>query len=395
MTDIAVDLAVASALVGRSPRWLARRGLDPRAVLMGSKGSSTARNPRAQRWTDAELKHLRAQLPYKSDEALAAELGRSTAAIKIIRQRRLRTPGPSRSTDLLTAEHAAMGLGIDSHAMGKIIDRGILTGAWRREYGGASGKRARYVRLMTRVTLLRWMTRPESWIYFDPRRVNRPPAYMARRSRTKYDGAFWAAARRLVLRRYLAWGDRWITTAEFAKMAGLKNSNCANQVIKRGQIAGVRWNNWRVLESDARAYIAAHGASKFTPGYDRFLVVARAVGHSWDMIGRLMKCHPRQAVNRYRVILRDRRSLTAILRDEPCIYGSDGDLVADLFIFQWRFPRLWKMYDLWSHGVAHRARGERSIMAGIAKRSAQAFALGARKRARRRAKQESTKGAIR
>ena len=73
MTDIAVDLAVASALVGRSPRWLARRGLDPRAVLMGSKGSSTARNPRAQRWTEAELEHLRAQLPYKSDEALAAE----------------------------------------------------------------------------------------------------------------------------------------------------------------------------------------------------------------------------------------------------------------------------------------------------------------------------------
>ncbi len=375
MTDLAIDLAITSALgATRSPEWLAKRGLDPRAMVVARRTTRTkGRNPRAQRWTDAELEQLREMLPYKSDKAIAAELGRSATAIKIIRQRRLREPGPSRSTDLLTAEHAAMGLGIDSHAMGKIIDRGILVGAWRREYGG-SPKRPRYVRLMTRVTLLRWMLRPEAWVYFDPRRVNRPPAYMARRTKTKYDAAFWAKARAMVLRRYEAWGDRWITTAEFATMAGLANSNCANQVIKRGQIAGIKWNNWRVLESEARAYIAAHGASKFTAGYDRFLVVARSVGHSWDMIARLMKVTPKQAMYRHRCLLRDRRRLTEILRDEPRLFAVSGDIVADLSPFRWRFPRLWAMYDAWSWGLAHRERGLRAVMRNISRRSAEATA---------------------
>ncbi len=290
-----LDLLVESAAVhgqletGVSPRVIAARsslGARGTAVLAGKDGRPGLR-ARSPRWAREEDDFLRSFLGVLSEQEIAEALGRTQPGVRIRWKRELSLTAPSKHPDLMTCNQIANGLGVDGKSVSLLIDRGILAG-YRLPC-------ARVMRVVKRVTLLRFLTNPMNWVYFDPKRVGRLSQKVIRGIQ-KYSAAaeFWAYARRLIKKRRTMWKDEWWRIGQVARHHGVQ-THAVNKAIHQGKLQAVDWGNWWVLKSHATdpelVFMREYGRGSITAstGAQAFLVLAEAVGLTHSETGVLMK----------------------------------------------------------------------------------------------------------
>ncbi len=199
-------------------------------------------------WTSEEDAYLRANHGRICERDMAAHLGRSQIAVHIHIFRELHLVAASKSSDILTAEHVAMGLGMDSKSVHRLMDRGLMPG---RRLPGRQGTRV--MRAVDRRAFLLWILEPEHWVYFKPERVGAMKTRGKRGFTSVYDYAFWDAARDLVLDAVAKWDDAWLTPGQVANLLGYKNrrtgAHSINTAIHAGNLSAFRWGNWWIRRS--------------------------------------------------------------------------------------------------------------------------------------------------
>lgn len=235
---------------------------------------------KAPAWSPDEDEFLRRHLGVMSEAEIAARLGRSETGVHLRWKRDLRLPAPSKHPDYITAHRLADLLGVDGHKAVEWVDSGLLPG----ELIPFKGRAVRRVR---RTALYRWALLPVSWIRFDVRRVADPHL------------------RRMIELRQARWGDTWWTSRQVADYHGVEPQD-VQRLIRQGKVEsavqvvnlggrnpGGRWNFWFMRRSEAMSlrFVRGRGAGQDYPWSqeaDAFLLLARAVGHSTNAIGRLM-----------------------------------------------------------------------------------------------------------
>lgn len=151
---------------------------------------------------------------------VAGALGRTPLGVKIHQTRRGYAP-PSRRPGWLSGNQAAKLLGVDVHVILRLEKSGQL------EVEILPGERG--ILNIRIVTLYRWATRPQNWIYFKVKNIRDPHL------------------QHLVQKAQERWGDRWVSIGEVARLLGMKNANNLNHWIHFGKIPEARQNgNWYI-----------------------------------------------------------------------------------------------------------------------------------------------------
>lgn len=253
------------------------------AVAMQQLEDYTQWDP-ARPWTDEEDAFLESALGQLSIDEIASYLGRSPNAVKV-RWTRKGFAAPSKQPGEMTACTAAKALGVDAKVVCRWIDEGILS--------GREAPTDRLIRLVKEVTLYRWAVNPMNWPYFEN------SVYNKTRSSNGQDFAKGTARMgdrrlaRLIERQKERWNDRWWSTAEVAEYHGVTHE-LVNLWVNRGEFeTAVKWQNWRVLRSEALAKQFATGRGSNSPiewsaAADAFMVLAAAVGVGHSIIAILM-----------------------------------------------------------------------------------------------------------
>jgi len=276
-----------------------------RAAVVFAKQAQTPK--RSPYWTPDEDKFVRAHLSWLSLDDIALRLGRSALGVKLRYQRYLDLRGASKLPTLLTAEHVAQGLGVDSKTVHALMDRGLLPG--RRLPLNT------VVRVVERDAFLRWVVNPRHWLYFKRERVG---LAKSKRIGQYYDATFWLKVRRLLDKQAArlqnigrAGEGEWLTPMQVAELHGIADGdNFVNDAIHAGKLPAMRWGNWWVRRSaaltltatDLRAYQGRGGKGVYksvtSDAANQFVVLASAIGLSSADIGKMMKQHPRFAEHR-------------------------------------------------------------------------------------------------
>jgi hypothetical protein len=235
-----IELAVGQAEVEYG-RKLVRSDI-PAAALANIQVSNVP--VKAPKWTAEEDRFLRATLGLLSEEDIASELGRSVIGVHLRWKRDLCLSAPSKAPSVIMANRASKALGIDGHTIAYWVDVGFIPGRIM------PGKRK--IRLIERVTLLRWACAPINWVYFDPKRVQDPKL------------------KRLLQLEAQRWGDEWWSTRRAADYHGLR--------------------------SQVKSLVIPHGSGRpglsrnFTKAADAWILKARDhLGMTFIEIGRTMK----------------------------------------------------------------------------------------------------------
>lgn len=235
--------AVLSSQVSQEKRQAA-------AALVGEQ-----RDGRYPAWSQEEDDFLRENLAKMSKAQIALHLGRSVVAISL-RRRRLTLPSISAQSGLSAREVGDI-LGFWSgREVSRLVQAGVLPGS-RTPLGNR--------RLSVEANdLLRWAVRPESWIYFDADRVRVP------------------RLRRLVKLAQERWGDEWLTLREVSAVSGVSVREL-NRLCTIGRLPAVkkldlRNTPWYVRRSAAQDPASFNRQESWTPGADRFAMLAVAIG---------------------------------------------------------------------------------------------------------------------
>lgn len=302
---------------------------------------------KADHWSQADDEFLAANWGRLTLEQLAVHFGRSVAALKVRVTRDLRLKAPTKRPEIVTANMAAFGLGIDVHSMVKLIENGIVPG---RLFPYQRGRRCF---LIERQALAVFATNPLNWIYFRPENIGRSNELRRDRRTQKYDDGichWFEQLRTLVLRRKALWNDEWWTPKQVGDFHGTTHMN-VNNVIHDGLLPAVKWGNWHILRSDAVAIkriIAWSGKggpaqdhTYHSPAADAFMVLAAAVGESSRAIEAMQGCAFRNIEYRLRRLGRLGR-LPWIGRHQhlPILFNRRGEMLADWKPLAWRFPVL-------------------------------------------------------
>ncbi len=237
---------------------------------------------KAPEWTKEEDQFLRENLGWLTDEEMGAALNRTGIAVHDRWDRDLGLPGPSKATNVITAEKAADMLGIDSHKTAFWVDMGLIPGRLM------AGRRK--IRLIDRQAFRRWVLNPMNWVYFDTNKVRDPEL------------------KRMLKKRAKRWGDEWWSTVQAANYHGTDTSEIKHYihmgrlpsfrlpVSRGGRNRDRKWSNHFVLKSDVirmRFYKRGEAFQErlpFTPAADRFLLKAHDEwGLNFVVIGRMMK----------------------------------------------------------------------------------------------------------
>ena len=203
-------------------------------------------------WTREEDAFLKANLGILSLAEIGRALGRSVDAIHNRWERDLHLPSPRRNPNWLTLEAFSQGLGVDSHTLGRLADRGLIE---VRCLPAVVKKGPNSIRVVDRKVALAWIADPMHWIYFKTERVGLFRK-QGRRPATKPNVIFWREARASIDKHLLTWKDAWLTPTEAAVLIGLpvdrRERNChgINKAINLGLLKAVRWGNWRILRSE-------------------------------------------------------------------------------------------------------------------------------------------------
>lgn len=234
-------------------------------------------------WTPEEDQFLRQNHGWMTEEEIAKVLGRPKNAIHLRWKRDLHLPAPSRHPDYLTANQAALMIGLDAHKLAHWCDVGLIP--------ARALPSERHIRIIHRTSFDRWVTSPANWIYFNWRKI--PDLRL----------------RKLCALRAKRWGDEWWTTVQVAKYHGVESKDVL-RLIKLGKIPGVQvatslggrhkdpsWKNWFVRKSDAieAVFIRGRGSGhevRFTRRAERWMLKAHRKGLSFQAIARTMgsKC---------------------------------------------------------------------------------------------------------
>jgi hypothetical protein len=334
--DVLVEAAaLAVEMEDRPLQWVvAGHGTathDARLAVVAAQGRAVERRgwrPKAPEWSPEEEQFLRDNHEWMSDEEMAYALGRTRDGVHIRRERVLKLPPMSKHPNWLTPTRiAAELLGVDNHAVLRLVRRGLLAAErlpWRNQ-GKAPAWRVR------RVTFMRWAVNPLNWIYFDPARV--PDEHL----------------RRLLELEAQRWGDEWWTPGDAAAWHGVQHTDI-NRFIHAGKIRGTKWGNWRILRSEATRpdlHIPKGRGTGFDRAWseagDAFMVLARAVGCSTNAIAGMMGGWSTGTVS-YRLAWLRRAGLVEGLLER---YGlrvayraETGELWADWREYEERFPGL-------------------------------------------------------
>lgn len=185
-------------------------------VIDMAVAENKTRRPNMRPWSEEEDEFLHENIGLGYEE-IGNLFGRSTQAIKI-RQTRRGFPSPSKRPGWLTGNDVARSLGVDIHAVTRWHNTGLMP------FEIVPGERR--ILNIRKVTLYRWATRPNHWIYF---KVHKMKDFHLKR---------------LVMRAQELWGDRWLTIGEASRRLGC-NSKSLNMRINRGKIPEARKNgNW-------------------------------------------------------------------------------------------------------------------------------------------------------
>lgn len=216
-----VDVAGARSSLGRRGAINARRRAE----------DPEDEQPNQARWSEEEEDFLRDNLGVMTLAEIGKTLGRSKTAIKV-RYTRNGYPAPSKQPDELTNNQMAEILGKCGKSTAMMLERGLIP------YRELPTDADRLIRIIKERDFVRWLVRPESWIYF---KVERMP-----------HGRY----RRLVELAHERWPDEWVTTGQAAEIWGVKgrNSSIINRRIHEGFFESARrWGNWWLLRSEVEA----------------------------------------------------------------------------------------------------------------------------------------------
>ena len=273
-------------------------------------------------WTPDEDAFLRFSLGWFEESDIARFLGRTLVAVRLRWKRDLHLPAPSKHPDWLTGQAAANALGVDVHLICRLADLGILPA---RILPGS-----RRIHAIRCTTFHRWVINPDHWIYFKLANVRDPHL------------------RRLLDLKRSYCDEEWWTPGQVARYHGI-HSETVKRYIYRGQLSGVRWNNWRIRKSDAinpalKFYLGKGNGPDldWSEAADAFLILARAVGLSWAAIGRLMKW-PRGRAHFRLDILHQTNAIRRLVarHDLRVTYNPrTGALWADWKHYRRRFPSI-------------------------------------------------------
>ncbi|GIK40453.1 MAG: hypothetical protein BroJett011_42860 [Chloroflexota bacterium] len=277
--DALIELSVTEAQLrnGTPLAWVARRSGQAAIIVQAHlQANGIEIKPGvAPRWTEEEDEFLCKNLGWLSEEDIAQILGRSVNAVHLRWDRDLNLPAPSKHPDWIVANVIGNILTIDGHSVMKLIERGLLPA---RLLPGA-----RKIRVVYRPLLWRWALNPLNWVYFrnsveDTDRITDPHL------------------RRLIIRQKQRWRDAWWTPGQVASYYGVTDRD-VNRYLRRGKIKGsARWGNWWILRSEAlkeeTVFYKGKGAARVFADWgddaDAFIILARAVGMTWEAIGSLM-----------------------------------------------------------------------------------------------------------
>lgn len=349
--DDLLDAAVLEGALaaGRDPVLAASQFGAARVIAAGAAAGKRAGF--GDVWSESEIEVITDQLSELGVEGIAERLGRSLSAVET-RRYLLGLPGVTRHPEYITGQGMADALGMDSHSLLKLIDRGVLP-VERTPLASD-----RLVWRMRRTAFYVWATRPENWVYFN-RSIRQPDRIRDER------------LRRLIVRAAAEWGDEWWTIGEAANYHGVAHE-LLNKYIHQGRLPAVKWGNWWVRRSDAvalRVYSIEDGQlpHRGTTGGDAFLVLAVAVGIPYPHIARMMRRRTDGGVTtRYRALRdRDRIPWLARLYDLPVQYrASDRAAWCDWRDTAYRFPLLTRVWERLKAGDKL-GRRERAVLAGV------------------------------
>lgn len=206
-----------------------------------------------RQWSKTEDGVITANYGKMSEHKIAELLGRTWAAVHIRIVRAMHLTAPSKSPLILTAEHVAMGLGMDGKSVHRLMDSGLMP--CRRLPERERDKSS--TRIVDRLAFLRWLIEPAHWIYFKTDRVGALRPRGKRGFTGVYDFAFWEDARDLVAKARADWKDEWLTPGQAAAAIGYKNPrtgmHSVSAAIRAGNLPAVRWGNWCIRRSSLPA----------------------------------------------------------------------------------------------------------------------------------------------
>lgn len=304
---------------GSNRQWLAAQDVDGRLLaVLGATGNDL--NPHAPYWTDKEDDFLRSNYMWLTDDEIGQHLGRSKEGVHIRRERELRLPGRTNHPDWFTAQTVKKMLGMRcAKSIVRLISAGILP--------GRLAPAARDIYLVNRQTLNRWAVNPDNWIYFKPHRVTDPKL------------------KRMITWQKARWNDEWWTPGQAAAYHGVKINNIGLHIYA-GKIQAVKWGNHWIKRSEATKpglkFFIGKGSYEpidWSPKADAFLLLARAIGLSYSVIGKLMVWPHQRIAFRLSTLRRDNKiSSTIKVSGLNIIQLKNGSLFADWREYGQRFP---------------------------------------------------------
>lgn len=264
--DLAIELAEAETGVRRAG-----------AKLRLCAAPATA----SRAWSAEEEKFLEENRGRLSESAIAAHLGRTVCSIDNHVKREMHLCAPSKDPRILTAEHIAMGLGLDGKSVHKLIDTGLMAGR-RLPHKDVT-------RVVDRVAFLRWICEPAHWIYFKTDRVGamRPRGKRGGMSDV-YDFVFWEDARELVEAARGRWRDAWLTSGQAAELLGISGrkghgaAHNINKAILLGNLKATRYGNWWIRATDMPDQgLTINAPGRLVPKVKPKYVCPRGLAHAY------------------------------------------------------------------------------------------------------------------
>lgn len=289
--------------------------LDLDTLLEYTARQACARIParRPPRWSASETAYLKAHHGDKTDDELAAALGRSENAVKIYRVRLGLCTASRAGKEYLTTNQVADRLGLDIHKISGWCDAGLIPSR-----PAGPNQQIRLVRIRD---LTAWAVNPRNWVYFDWRKLRD------------------LHLRRLCELRAARWNDEWWTTKQVAEYhgVGVKDVTRYIVILKRidaycppvslgGRHAERRWARWFVLKSVAvklRFYHRGDEHSIFTPRADAWILKARnELRMNWVAIGRTMGSRKRKGPTGWTVRMRYELLMSLVGQAEEVLFAG-------------------------------------------------------------------------
>lgn len=207
-------------------------------------------------WNEKEKQFLRDNHGRISDMDISKHLHRSLISVRLQYKREMHLTAMSKTKEILTAEQISIGLGCDGKTVHLLIDTGLMPG-----YDLPSERK---MRVVNRITLVKWLLDENNWIYFKPLRVGTMRMRGLRKIGDSYDFVFWENVRKLILKAHAKWNDQWLTPGQVVKSLNInpkatnrrKQSDCipgvryVNNAIRLGTLKATRWGNWWIKKSD-------------------------------------------------------------------------------------------------------------------------------------------------